>query len=149
MDLKDLDEHTLFLQIQAIEKSMARGYATGARDYIRFCLKHKIPMDPTPNTLARYVAYSSHHIASAPKYLTGARHFLIGLYPDFDVNRSHPLVTSTIRGAKKVRADPVRRKLPLRLEHLKNAPVLQEAMMICCLSQFYHAAFMRAIVPAN
>ena len=32
MDLKDLDQRALMLQVCAIEKSTARGYATGARD---------------------------------------------------------------------------------------------------------------------
>lgn len=40
------------------------------------------------------------------------------MYPDFDINRSHPLVQATIRGSRKVRADPVNRKLPLRPDHL-------------------------------
>ena len=33
MDLADLDRRTLFLQVNAIEKSTVKGYATGARDY--------------------------------------------------------------------------------------------------------------------
>jgi hypothetical protein len=42
------------------------------------------------------------------------------IYPEFDENRAHPLVKSTIRGAKKVQADPVERKLPLCLAHLQS-----------------------------
>jgi hypothetical protein len=42
------------------------------------------------------------------------------IYPEFDANRAHALVRTTIRGAKKVRADPVERKLPLRLAHLQS-----------------------------
>ncbi|KAJ7289670.1 hypothetical protein C8J57DRAFT_953381, partial [Mycena rebaudengoi] len=79
---------------------------------------HQLPLDPTPSTLSRYIAYTSKFIASGPKYLTGARHFLKALYPDFDQNRSSPLVQTTIAGSKKLRADPVKRKLPLRLAHL-------------------------------
>lgn len=118
MDLASLDSRALVLQVHAIERSTAKGYATGARDYIRFCLSHSLPINPTPKTLARYIAYTSQFIASGPHYLSGARHFLSILYPDFDVNRAHPLVQATIRGSRKVRADPVRRKLPLRLHHL-------------------------------
>jgi hypothetical protein len=70
--------------------------------------------------LSRYIAYSSLFIASGPKYLTGVRHFLLDIYPEFDANRAHALVRTTIRGAKKVRADPVERKLPLRLAHLQS-----------------------------
>ena len=67
-----------------------------------------------------YIAYSSQFITSRPKYLTGVRHFLNDLYPDFDDNRAHPLVSSTIQGSKKIQADPVERKLPLHLAHLQS-----------------------------
>jgi hypothetical protein len=120
MDLGDLDCRTLWLQAHAIEKSTNKNYITGARDYLRFCTTHSLPIDPTPQTLSRYLSYTSQFIASGPKYLSGVRHFLHELYPDFDINRSNPLVTSVIRGSKKVRADPVRRKLPLRLDHLSK-----------------------------
>ncbi|KAF5383038.1 hypothetical protein D9615_004923 [Tricholomella constricta] len=118
VDLDDLDRYALHLQVNAIEKSTALGYATGARDYINFCLGAKLPLDPTPLTLSRYIAFTSRHIASGPKYLSGVRHYLRDVFPDFDANRSHPLVQATIRGSKKIRADPVRRKLPLRVVHL-------------------------------
>ena len=119
MSLESIDDRALHLQINAIEISTVKGYATGARDYISFCLKFSLPLTPTPQTLARYIAYTSKYIASAPKYLTGARHFLKEIYPEFDTNRAHPLVQSTIRGSKKIRADPIRRKQPLRLSHLE------------------------------
>jgi hypothetical protein len=120
MELADLDARALYLQVNAIEWSTSQNYATGARDYINFCILHSLSLDPTPTTLSRYVAYSSQFIASSPKYLTGVRHFLKNLYPDFDANQSHPIVKATIQGAKKVRADPVNRKLPLCLAHLQS-----------------------------
>src|SRR5882757_3846910 len=120
MDLADLDTRTLSLQVNSIEHSTSKNYATGARDYINFCLRHSLPLDPTPTTLSRYIAYSSLFIASGPKYLTGIRHFLQDIYPEFDANRAHALVRTTIRGAKKARADPVQQKLPLRLAHLQS-----------------------------
>ncbi|KAF8218767.1 hypothetical protein L208DRAFT_1469637 [Tricholoma matsutake] len=120
MDLTDLDARALHLQVNSIEHSTSKNYATGARDYINFCLLHSLPLDPTPTTLSRYIAYSSLFIASGPKYLTGVRHFLRDIYPEFDANRAHALVKTTIRGARKVRADPVQRKLPLRLAHLQS-----------------------------
>jgi hypothetical protein len=126
MDLNSLDSRALALQIHAIEQSTARGYATGARDYVRFCLLHSLPIDPTPTTLARYIAYTSQFIASGPRYLSGAQHFLSVLYPSFDANRAHPLVQATIRGSRKVRADPVHRKLPLRPHHLAHFLTLAE-----------------------
>ena len=116
--LDDLDARVLHLQSHALEKTTVDGYSTGARDYLRFCRLHHLPLDPTPQTLSRYIAYTSLSIASGPKYLTGVRHFLHHLYPSFDDNRASPLVQATIRGSKKIRADPVRRKQPIRLNHL-------------------------------
>jgi hypothetical protein len=118
VSLSDLDARLSFLQNNALDPSTIHGYAVGARDYIRFCLQHNLPLDPTPLTLARYIAYTSQFIASGPGYLTGVRHYLQDLFPDFDAARAHPLVKSTIRGSRKVRADPVNRKLPLRTSHL-------------------------------
>jgi hypothetical protein len=120
MESVDLDAHTLYLQVNSLERSTLKNYTTGARDYINFCILHPLPLDPTPTTLSCYIAYSSQFIVSAPKYLTGVHHFLKEHYPEFDINRSHPLVKSTVWGAKKVRGDPVRRKLPLHLTHLQS-----------------------------
>jgi len=96
MDLADLDACALHLQANSIECSMSKNYATGTRDYINFCISHSLPLDPTPTTLSRYIAYSSQFIASALKYLTGVHHFLKDLYPEFDTNQSHPLVKTTV-----------------------------------------------------
>ena len=120
LKLKDLDARVLHLQTHAIEKSTTGGYSTGAHDYICFCLHHHLPLDPTPQTLSCYIAYTSLSIASAPKYLTGACHFLCNLFPEFDNNRASPSVQATIQGSKKVRADPVHRKQPIQIEHLSS-----------------------------
>src|SRR6202522_404578 len=141
--LKDLDARVSHLQSHALEKSTVKGYSTGARDYARFCRIHHLSLDPTPQTLSRYIAFTSLSIASGPKYLSGARHFLHSLYPSFDASHASPLVQATIRGSKKVRADPVRRKQPLRIEHLlsfvtfahctsKYHDVLFATIMSCC-----------------
>jgi len=157
MDLRDLDHRTLWLQANSIEKSTVKGYTTGARDYLHFCMVHSLPIDPTPQTLSCYIAYTSRFIASGPKYLTGVRHFLSTTYPNFDTNRSHPLVTSVIRGSKKIRADPVSRKLPLRLHHLSTFlsharsstsydDLLFITMLSCC---FYGCHRISELVPKN
>jgi hypothetical protein len=116
--LSRIDNHLLHLRIHAIEKTTARGYLTGFRDYVRFCHQFKLPLNPTVQTLSRYIAYTSTHIASFSKYLTGAQHFLLPLYPDFAKNRHDAAVLATISGARKLHADPVRRKAPLQVEHL-------------------------------
>jgi hypothetical protein len=143
LKLDDLDARVSHLQSHSLERSTIGGYSTGARDYIRFCQSHQIPFDPTPQTLSRYIAFTSLSIASGPKYLTGARHFLHEVYPSFDVNRASASVQATIRGSKKVRADPVRRKQPIRTEHLSmflNSALLSHdydnllfaTIMSCC-----------------
>ena len=143
LSLKDLDARVSHLQSHALEKSTVGGYSTGMRHYARFCRIHHLSLDPTPQTLSRYIAFSSLSIASGPKYLTGARHFLRDLYPGFDNNRASPTVQATIRGSKKVRADPIRRKQPIRIEHLlsfvaaahatgKFNDLLFATIMSCC-----------------
>ena len=101
------DALTLHLEMNTIDWSTSKAYATGVCDYVRFCMLHVLPLDPIPSTLSHYIAYTSQFIASGPKYLTGIRHFLGDVYPNFDANWAHPLVTTTVRGSKKVRADPV------------------------------------------
>ena len=120
MPLSALDERVSHLTTNAIEQSTRKGYSTSIKSYIRFCLIHNLPLNPTPQNLARYIAYVSQYINSAPQYLSGIRHFLLEFFPDFDDNRSSTLVQATIRGSKKVRANPIRRKLPLRTSHLQT-----------------------------
>jgi hypothetical protein len=119
VSLSDLDERLAFLQANALDRSTVRGYAVGARDYLRFCFQHHLSFEPTPLTLARYIAYTSQYISSGPHYLSGVRHYLQDFFPEFDSNRAHPFVQTAIRGSRKTRADPVRRKQPLRTIHLE------------------------------
>ena len=53
MDLGDLDTRTSWLQARSIEKSTVKGYSTGAHNYLNFCTTHSLPIDLTPQTLAR------------------------------------------------------------------------------------------------
>ena len=68
MDLDDLDAWVLLLQVHSIEKSTTKGYATGACDYLNFCISHSLSIDPTLQTLSCYISYTSQFIASGPKY---------------------------------------------------------------------------------
>lgn len=120
MPLHELRDRLQYLVDNAIEKSSKLGYATAMRSYTHFCNTHSLPIDPTPSTLALFIAYTSTQHGSGAKYLTGVRHFLRHYFPDFDTNRQHPVVQAAIRGSKKVRADPVRRKQPLRIHHLAS-----------------------------
>src|SRR6266550_5154130 len=79
MPLSALDEWVSHLTANAIERSTKKGYSTGVKSYVRFCLIHNLPLNPTPQNLARYIAYVSQYINSAPQYLSGIRHFLLEL----------------------------------------------------------------------
>lgn len=96
------------------------GYIMEAHDYLLFCISHGIPIDPTPQTLLWYIAYTSQYVASGLKYLTSVHHFLAKLYPDFDKTWSSLLLQSMILGMKRLQGDAVRQKLPLRLSHLQG-----------------------------
>ncbi|KNZ73288.1 hypothetical protein J132_08059 [Termitomyces sp. J132] len=141
--LTDLNVLTSHLQVHAIKKSTANGYATGVHDYVKFCINHNLSFDPTPQTLSCYIAYNSKYIGSGLKYLTGLYHFIQDFYPDFDNNQAHPLAQAMIRGLKKVCANPVHQKLLLCPHHLasfvKTAlqtksydDLLFATMMPCC-----------------
>ncbi len=103
--LSKIDDLVSFLQANAIERSTVKTYHTGARDYIQFCMQHNLPLNPTPQTLARYIAYTARFIASGPKYLSGACHFLHDIYPQFDSSQQSVFVQSTICGSRKIQAD--------------------------------------------
>ncbi|KAM5539534.1 hypothetical protein V8D89_006806 [Ganoderma adspersum] len=51
----------------------------------------------------------------------GACHLLHDLFPHFDTARKDALVQTTIRGSLKTHANPIHRKLPLRISHLESA----------------------------
>ena len=107
MPLSTLDEQVSHLTANAIEQSMKKGYSTGVKSYIHFCVIHNLPLNPTPQNLTCYIAYVLQYINSAPQYLSGIQHFLIEFFPNFDDNHSSTLVQATIRGSKKVQANPI------------------------------------------
>lgn len=72
VSLADSDDRLSLLQANTLDCSTVWGYAVGACDYLRFCLRHHLPFDPTPLTFAHYIAYTSQFIASGPRYLSGA-----------------------------------------------------------------------------
>ena len=102
MPLSVLDERVSHLTTHAIEQSTKKGYATSIKSYIRFCLIHNLPLNPTPQNLACYIAYVSQYINSGSQYLSGIHHFLLEIFLNFDDNRSSTLVQAAIRGSKKV-----------------------------------------------
>jgi hypothetical protein len=85
------------------------------------------------------------------------RHYLKDLFPGYDAIRAHPLVKTTIRGSLKVRADPIRRKLPLRTSHLQaflqiafQSHAYDDLLFITILScAFYACHRIGELVPAS
>ncbi|KAL0568974.1 hypothetical protein V5O48_012999, partial [Marasmius crinis-equi] len=55
-----------------------------------FCQDFNLLLNPSPTTLAHYIAHSSKNIASGPKYLSGAKHFLKDAFPGFSEAHSSP-----------------------------------------------------------
>ena len=120
MSLSALDEWVSHLTAHAIEQSTQKGYSTSIKSYIHFCMIHNLPLNPTPQNLACYIAYVSQYINSGPQYLSGICHFLLEFFPNFDNNCSSTLVQATIRGSKKVWDNPIHQKLPLWTSHLQT-----------------------------
>jgi hypothetical protein len=134
MSLAQIDERQHFLERNTIEHSTEKGYLTGFKDYASFCFNHNLSLRPTALTQARYIAYTSQFIASAPKYLSGARHFLKDIYPgEFEQNCASPLVQTTIKGSKKIRADPIHRKNPLSTSHLATLSNLYDDLLFAAI----------------
>jgi hypothetical protein len=104
----------------ALEPASALAYESATQSYITFCERHNLPIDPTPLTLAFYVTYMCHHInpRSVESYLSGICNNLKPHYPHIRDSRRHPLVTKTLKGAKKMRALPITRKSPLTRQRL-------------------------------
>lgn len=124
MHIEDIDSLSDKLQTAALDKSTRLHYLTGFRDYANFCHLHNLALNPSVSTFRRYLAYTFTFCSSGPKYLTGVRHFLLPLFPDFDSIRNHPSVQAVAKGAAKSRHAPVRRKEPLRVHHLTHFCVL-------------------------
>ncbi|KAG5221140.1 DNA RNA polymerase [Salix suchowensis] len=117
VQLEDLDARVALLQSSMVENSTKKGYITGVHDYCSFCVAHSLPLDPTPQTLAHTLPTLTIHLLCLQIPIR-ARYFLMHIFPDFDMNRSHPLVQATIKGSMKMRGSNVNCKLPLRLHHL-------------------------------
>jgi len=105
---------------EAIDMSTKNSYGSALNSYLNFVLLHKLPVEPTPDTLSLYTVYMSFHIKpdSVDSYLSGIAHQLEPYFPDVRQARSSSLVKRTLRGCKHMRGTPTERKLPLTLDDL-------------------------------
>jgi hypothetical protein len=116
--LKSLLVHALE---NAWDPTTRRVYFSHLKSYFRFVNMHNLKLEPSPLNLALYVVYMSHHIkpSSVESYLTGICHYLSVEFPMVNQWRNDPLVRQALRGCKKLRGTPTKRKRPLLVEEVK------------------------------
>jgi hypothetical protein len=147
--IEDVRRRAAFLESIALEHNTRRGYRTGAKAYSSFCQRYGLGLEPTPDTLALFLAEETLHVkaATALEYLVGARRHLEILCPGWGsqlaTSRASALVRAIAVGAAKDRAEPVRRKAPLRPPHL--TAFLELALR----SEAYDDLLMAAIASAG
>jgi hypothetical protein len=107
----------------ALEPASLATYSSALQSYLTICRAHALPVDPTPDTLSFYTVYMCHHInpRSVDHYLSGICNQLEPFYPDVRAARKSAVVARTLKGCKKLRASPVRRKAPLSRDDMRLA----------------------------
>jgi hypothetical protein len=105
----------------ALDASSYGTYTSALNSYITFCQLHNRDPEPTEDTLSFYVVYMSHHIKpdSVDSYLSGICNQLEPFYPHVRARRKGKLVSCTLKGCKRLRNTPVRRRSPLSPDQVK------------------------------
>ena len=105
---------------QAIDNSTWSNYSSALNSYLDFVKIHSFDVEPTPDTLSFYVVFMSHHVkpASVDTYLSGICQQLEPFFPDVRKHRKSLLVTRTLKGCKRIRALPTKRKRALNHDDL-------------------------------
>lgn len=108
-----LEEHAIALGF-ALENSTAGTYTSHLNSYLTFCNIHRLPIEPTADTLSFYIVFMCSHIkpASVDSYLSGICNQLEPWFPKVREIRSSALVSRTLAGCKKMRGTSVTRKRP-------------------------------------
>src|SRR6267154_1580973 len=86
----------------AINSTTAAVYDSHLNSYVNFCRLHKLPLEPTEDTLSFYTVWLSHYIEprSVDSYLSGIANRLESSYPQVRVARRSSLVAHTLHGCK-------------------------------------------------
>lgn len=108
-----LEERAIALGF-ALENSTAGTYTSHLNSYLAFCNMHRLPIEPTADTLSFYVVFMCSHIkpTSVDSYLSGICSQLEPWFPRVREIRSSALVSRTLAGCKKMRGTSVTRKRP-------------------------------------
>ncbi|KAK0213792.1 hypothetical protein IW262DRAFT_1279546 [Armillaria fumosa] len=107
----------------ALDISSQSTYSSALNSYLTFCSLHGFAIEPTPDTLSFFVVYMSHHIEprSVGTYLSGVVSSLEPHFPNVRAVRNGMLVARTLKGCKRLRSKPIRRKQPISRDHLRTA----------------------------
>ena len=99
----------------SLDTSSFGTYTSALNSYLTFCNLHRLPVDPTPDTLSFYVVFLSTHIKpdSVNSYLSGICRQLEPFFPEVRQNRKSLLVSRTLTGCMRRFGTPVKRKVPL------------------------------------
>ncbi|CAL1712292.1 unnamed protein product [Somion occarium] len=106
----------------ALAKGTKNSYNSALNSYLEFCSIHEFPVEPTQDTLSFYIVFMSHHIEprSVDNYLSGICSSLEEFFPHIRRLRSSALVSRTLRGCKRLRSTPIRRKRALTPADLQS-----------------------------
>ena len=79
----------------SLDTSSFGTYTSALNSYLTFCNLHRLPVEPTPDTLSFYVMFLSTHIKpdSVNSYLSGICRQLEPFFGDVRRNRNSLLVT--------------------------------------------------------
>jgi hypothetical protein len=99
----------------ALDASSYNSYTSALNSYITFCKLHNLDADPTEDTLSFYTVFMSYHVQprTVDSYLSGICNQLEPFFPRVREHRSSILVAKTLKGCKRLRSSPIRRRSPL------------------------------------
>lgn len=110
----------------ALDVSTNQSYDSHLHSYISFCNGHKIPVTPTPHTLARYAVYMTEFIkpSSIDTYLSGITYRLRPFFPDVKSSHENEFLKNVLRGIKRQHGAPIIRKQPITFDDLERVASL-------------------------
>jgi hypothetical protein len=105
---------------ECIDLSTRNSYGSALNSYLNFVLLHNLPVEPTDDILSLYTVYMSFHVKpdTVDSYLSGIVHQLEPYFPNIREVRLSFLVKRTLRGCRRMRGTPVKRKRALTLDDL-------------------------------
>ena len=132
----------------SLDASSFGTYTSALNSYLTFCNLHKLPVEPTPDTLSFYVVFLSSHIEprSVNSYLSGICRQLEPFFPEIRQNRKSILVHRTMAGCMRRFGTPTKRKSPFShanllfvLDCLASTPTHDNLLFIAILFTAFHA----------